>query len=186
MAEYRRHCGSNPTMRRPTTTWGILWPAKARLTEAVAEYQAALRIKPDNVEAHYNMGNALASQGRIAEAMAEYRETLRLRPDWPPALSKLAWILATDGNASFRNAGEAVQLAERLCAVTGYQQADALDVLAAAYAEAGRFSDAIRVAQQAVELASAAGQQELARQLQERLQLYQAGRPFHEGSPPPS
>ena len=81
--------------------------------------------------------------------MAEYRETLRLMPDLPPALSKLAWVLATDRNASFRNAAEAVQLAERLCAVTGSQQADALDVLAAAYAEAGRFSEAIRVAQRA-------------------------------------
>jgi len=66
------------------------------------------------------------------------------------------------------------------------QQADALDVLAAAYAEAGRFSEAIRIAQRAVELAGAAGRQELARQLQERLTLYQAGRPFHEVSPPPS
>ncbi|MGD0651504.1 MAG: tetratricopeptide repeat protein [Verrucomicrobiia bacterium] len=186
MAEYRAALRINPDDTAAHNNLGNILARQGRLDKAAVDYQAVLRIRPDNVEAHYNLGNVLASQGRVAEAMAQYRETLRLRPDWPPALSKLAWILATDGNTSVRSAGEAVQLAERLCAVTGSQQADALDVLAAAYAEAGRFSDAIRVAQQAVELARAAGQQELARQLQERLQLYQAGRPFREKSPPPS
>jgi tetratricopeptide (TPR) repeat protein len=161
---------------------GVALAGQGRVAEAITEYAVALRIKPDYAEAHYNLGNAMASQGRIAEAMAEYRETLRLRPDWPPVLGGLAWILATSSNESVRNGGEAVQLAERLCAVSGCQEADGLDVLAAACAEAGRFNDAVRVAQEAVELASAAGQQELAGQIQERLKLYQGGRPFREES----
>ena len=140
-----------------------------RAVRAGAAAQARIML-----EAHHNLGNALLRQGKVSEAIAQYREALRLKPDWPPALSRLAWILATDRNASLRNGAEAVQLAERLCEVTGYQQADALDVLAAAYAEAGRFSDAIRVAQKAVELANAAGQEDLAGHIQERLKLYQA------------
>jgi cytochrome c-type biogenesis protein CcmH/NrfG len=124
----------------------------------------------------------LASQNRISEAIAEYREALRLRPDLLPALSGLAWIMATDENASLRNAGEAVQLAERLCAATKHQQGNDLDILAAAYAEAGRFDDAVEAAQKAQELAAASGQQELAQHIQERLKLYRAGRPFHGGS----
>jgi tetratricopeptide (TPR) repeat protein len=160
-----------------------------KVPEAIGHYEQALRIKPDNVGAHYNLGVALAGQGRVPEAMTQYREALRLKPDLSPALHKLAWILATDGNAKLRNAGEAVQFAERLCAITEYQQVDALDVLAAAYAEAGRFNDAIQAAQKALELEGAVGQQELApnghsglaKQIQERLKLYQAGRPFHEG-----
>jgi tetratricopeptide (TPR) repeat protein len=133
-------------------------------------------------EAHYNLGVALANQGRISEAIAQYRETLRLKPDWPPALSRLAWILATDRNASLRNGAEAVQSAERLCEITGHRQDDALDALAAAYAEVGRFSDAIQVAQKAVELANAAGHRDLAGHIQERLKSYQAGSPYREGS----
>ena len=147
-----------------------------------------MRLKPDNVGAHYNLGVALAGQGKMPEAIAQYREALRLKPDLPPALRKLAWILSTDGNANLRNAGEAVQLAERLCAITEYQHAEYLDVLAAAYAEAGRFNDAVQAAQKALELAAAAGRQELApnghsglaQQIQERLKLYEAGRPFRE------
>jgi protein O-mannosyl-transferase len=153
-----------------------------KVPEAIKQYEQVLRIESDSAEAHCNLGDALRQLGKVPEAIARYREALRLKPDWPPALSKLAWILATDRNANSRNAGEAVQLAERLCASTEYQQAGALDVLAAAYAKAGRFSDAIRVAQKAIELAGAAGQQELAQQIQKRLNLYQAGRPFREGS----
>ena len=159
---------------------GVALVRQGKVSEAIRQYEQALRIEPDNVKAHYNLGNALLEQGKVSEAIAEYREILRLVPDLPPALYKLAWILATDRNANSRNAGEAVQLAERLCVVTGDRQAEDLDVLAAAYAEVGRFSDAIRVAQKAIELASVAGQQELAQQVQERLKLYQAGRPFHE------
>ena len=160
---------------------GFVLAGQGLVSEAIAEFTAAVRFKPYDADARNNLGSALSSQGRIAEAITEYREALRLKPDLPQALSALAWILAVDRNANLRSAGEAVQLGERLCTLTGFQGAEDLDVLAAAYAEAGRFSDAIRVAQKAIELANAAGQRELAGQVQERLKLYQAGRPFHEG-----
>jgi len=153
-----------------------------KVAEAIAECTEALRIRPDYAETHNNLGYALASQGKVAEAIAQYWEALRLEPDLAPSLYGLVWILATDRNTSLRNGTEAVQLGERLCAITGFHDAEDLDALAAAYAEAGRFSDAIRIAQKAIELANVAGQQELAKQIQERLKLYQAGRPFHEGS----
>ena len=179
-----KRCGSSPITPRRTTIWESPWRRRAGLEEAIGHWEQALRIKPDYAEAHYNLGAVLAALGDASGAIAQYREALRLRPEWPPALSKLAWILATDRNETVRNGADAARLAERLCEVTGYRQAEALDVLAAAYAEAGRFGDAIRVAQKAIELASAAAQQELAQQVQERLKLYQASRPFHEGSEP--
>jgi len=148
------------------------------------QYEQALQLKPDHVEAHHNLGMALSQQRKVAEAIAQYREVLRLKPDWPPALSKLAWILAADPDASCRNGPEAVQSAQRLCEVTDYHQAEALDVLAAAWAEAGRFSDATEAAQKAVELANAAGQGDLVARIQERLKLYQAGGPYRESSTP--
>ena len=188
IAEFVTALRIKPDYAEAHNNLGLALDIQGRVAEAIAEYTAALLIKPDFTEAHNNLGSALAGQGRVAEAIAECREALRLKPDLPQALSTVAWIFATDGDANLRNAGEAVQLAERLCAITRYRRAEYLDVLAAAYAEAGRFSDAIRVAQKAIELASAAGQQELApnghsglaQQIQERLKLYEAGRPFHE------
>ena len=183
-AEYQAALRINPDIAETHNNLGNILASKGKVAEAVAEYEESLRIKPDYAEPHYNLGIILANQGRTSEAIAQYREAVRLKPGWPAALSKLAWLLATDGNQNVRNAAEAVPLAERLCEITGYQQADALNVLAAAYAEAGRFSDAIRVGQRAIDVATVAGQSELAQQIQERLRLYQAGRPFHQATTP--
>jgi protein O-mannosyl-transferase len=180
--QYEQALRIRPDYAKAQNNIGLALASQGKASEAIAEFAAALRIQPDYAEAHCNLGVALVSQGRIAAAIVQYREALRLKPDLAPALYALAWILATHGDANLRNAGEAVQLAERLCATTGSQNAEDLDVLAAAYAEAGRFSDAIRVAQKAIELAGDAGQQELAQHVQERLKLYQAGQPFLEGS----
>ena len=81
---------------------------------------------------------------------------------------------------SFRDGVRAVQLAERACTLTAYKDAVFLDTLAAAYAEAGRFHQALQSAQKAVELALAKGHAELARDIEKRMQLYKAGKPFYE------
>ena len=52
-----------------------------RLTDAVAEFQAALRIYPDHARAHVNLGNAFSQMpGRLPDAIAEYQTALRLQP----------------------------------------------------------------------------------------------------------
>ena len=66
-----------------------------------------------------------------------------------------------------------MQLAERAAALTGRRDLAALDALAAAYAAAGRFDEAVATAQAAVDSAAAAGQGDVAAQLRERLALYQ-------------
>ena len=68
------------------------------MAEAVAQYQEALRLKPDYAEAHNNLGIALQDQGQLAEAVAQYQEALRLKPDYAEAHwnRALAWLLAGD------------------------------------------------------------------------------------------
>ena len=68
------------------------------MAEAVAQYQEALRLKPDYAEAHNNLGNALRDQGQLAAAVAQYQEALRVKPDSVEAHSNraLAWLLAGD------------------------------------------------------------------------------------------
>jgi hypothetical protein len=75
-----------------------------------------------------------------------------------------------------------VVLAEGANQRAGGKAAAVLDTLGAAYAEAGRYGEAVGAAQGALGLAQAAGQTESARQIEARLRLYQAGRPYHEGS----
>lgn len=101
------------------------------------------------------------------------------------ALDKLARMLATRESAQ-GDALRAVSLAQRVCQLTDHKSPAFLDTLAAAYAAAGRFPAAVATAQKAIELASAAGQTELASQIETRLTLYQAGRPYREPVPPPA
>jgi tetratricopeptide (TPR) repeat protein len=150
--------------------------------EAIAQCQVALQINPDYADAHDNLGNALFQKRRVAEAITHYQKALQINPDYAEAHNNLAWVLATAPQVSLRNGDEAVKLAERANQLTGGKTPIILHTLAAAYAEAGRFGDAIRSVQKAIELAQAAGQKDLAERFTGELKLYEAGLPFHEKS----
>jgi Flp pilus assembly protein TadD len=126
----------------------------------------------------------LASHGHGAKAINQYRQALASVPELVPALNNLAWVLAADGEATNRNGAEAVRLAERACALTDHQIPVLVGTLAAAYAEAGRFKEAIETAQQARALAQAAGQPEVDERNRQLLGLYQSGQAYHERPTP--
>ena len=69
-------------------------------------------------------------------------------------------------------------MAEKANQLTGSRQPEMLDTLAAAYAEAGRFPEAVQASQKALDLAYSADMVELAEEIETRLPLYQAGRPY--------
>jgi Flp pilus assembly protein TadD len=160
---------------------GIALMEKGRLEEAIPHYLTSLRIDPEQPAVHTNLGLALASQGKAAEAITHYQEALRIRPDDPRPYNNLAWIRATHPDPRFRDGAEAVELAEKACELWGYREPIFLGTLAAAYAEAGRFTEAVGTVRQAIAIAMSAGRKELASELQERRQGYEAGRPYREG-----
>ena len=73
---------------------------QGKLDEAVAEYRAAIRLKPDYAEAHYNLGIALTDQGKLDEAVAEYRAAIRLQPDYAEAHYNLGIALGTRASST--------------------------------------------------------------------------------------
>jgi len=93
-------------------------------------------------------------------------------------MNSLAWLLATHKEDKFRDPKEAIQLAERACELTNYENPGLVDTLAAAYAAAGRFSDAVATAEKAVKLAASTDNKERAERIQNRLQLYKRGQPY--------
>jgi protein O-mannosyl-transferase len=66
-------------------------------SEAIAQYQQALRLNPGASAAHHNLGLVLQAQGKSAEAMAEFRAALQLQPDYESAEHNLANRLADAG-----------------------------------------------------------------------------------------
>jgi protein O-mannosyl-transferase len=140
---------------------------------------AVVQLKPD-AQAYGDLAFAIQMQGRAREALTLYRRALALNPDFTPALNNLAWLLATLPNPALRDGAEAVRLAEQACGMGPARQASLISTLAAAYAEAGRFDDAIRTAREAVELAEAAGGRGLVERNSRLLESYQAHRPWRE------
>ena len=92
----------------------------------------------------------------------------------------LAWVLATTPDQPLRNGAKAVEYAERANQLCEEKNPMVLDTLGAAYAEIGKYKEAVQTMQKAVELAKRQGRENFFQQLQERLKLYQAGRPFYE------
>jgi Flp pilus assembly protein TadD len=151
-----------------------------KFEEAVAHFTLALQYGAQPAEAHVSLGKVCSAQGKTKKALEHHREALRLRPDTVDALNNLAWSLATRPEAQHRDGAEAVKLAERAAELTNHKDSMALDTLAAAYAESGRYSEAIVIASKAIELATARGQKELAGQIKTRLELYESGQPCRE------
>ncbi len=149
------------------------------IEEAIREFGAAARIMPDWGPAHLELGNALAARGRRAEAISHYRRAVKLMPKNAAAVNSLAWQLSTSPEPRLRNGREALGLAERACRMTGYSDPSALDTLAAAYAETGRFEDAVGTIGRALRVAKPGTA--IARTIRERLEVYRRGRPFREG-----
>ena len=155
---------------------GIVLLQKGRAGEAIEHLEKAEEINPRNTQTYYNLGAALYMQGRISEALAEWRAGLHVDPEDLPLLSQSAWVLATNPQASIRNGSEAVELAARAVKLSGAKDPATLDTLAAAYAAAGRFPEAVQTARQALALAT----EPLANELKGRIALYESNQPFRD------
>ena len=175
---YHQALRIKPDDAKAHTNLGVALHRQGKIVEAVEHFHQALRINPDDAQTHTGLGIALGVQGDVPAAVRQYTRALDLNPNLPLALNNLARIRATHPDAKFRDGHQAVELAERCCRLSGYRVAALLGTLAAAYAEAGRFDDAVRWQIKAVELARAADKAKL----RARLQLYKAGKPYREKS----
>jgi tetratricopeptide (TPR) repeat protein len=151
---------------------------RGRLDEAIVHYQTGLESEPGDVRARCCLGAALANRGRVDESIAQFEQAVRLMPDDVDAHVKLAWLRATCAEASLRNGAAAIAHAERAARLCGDRRPDVFDTLAAAYAEAGRFPEALAAARKALNLAEQRNARALADAVRARIALYEAGKPL--------
>lgn len=138
----------------------------------------------ENVDA---LSKRVEAQDKFSKAIGEenldrkitlYTAAIELAPDDALALNNKAWLLATASNPQVRGGQEAVRLAResvRLGDAPEYR-----DTLAAAYAEAGQFDDAIAEQERAMEMLREAGRHNEIADLQTRLNLYRNGQPYRQ------
>jgi len=157
---------------------GRLFMGRGRSAEAVENLTRATEIQPGRAASHFHLGLALRQAGRPAQAVGHFREAARLDPTWVAALNQAAWLLATSSDATVREPGAALELAERAVQFTESRDPNTLDSLAAALAASGQFDRAIETATLALWLATEQGNVRKAETMQRRLEAYREGRPW--------
>ncbi|MBX3412153.1 MAG: tetratricopeptide repeat protein [Pirellulales bacterium] len=151
---------------------------RGRQAEALLHFEHAVEIDPDAELAYLELGRQYFRVGRPQEALDAWRRGNARLPEAHALAAALAWALATHPDPPRRDPTTALALAEKFVAREQHRNAAELDVLAAAYAAAGRFDDAERTAAEALALARSHQQAELATAIQSRLQLYRIQRPY--------
>jgi len=162
---------------------GLALAANGRFDDAIENFHQAIQVNSNHPETYFHLGMTLCQAGRTREAVVQYREALRLNPNLAEALNNLACVLAVSPDDELRNGTEAVRLAERACKLTHYGDPLFVGTLAAAYAESGRFPEAVITVEKAEQLATAAGLTAVAAKNRQLLELYRAGKPYHEPAP---
>jgi len=150
---------------------------------SAGSFSKALALKPDFVEAHNNLANALLRRGRAQEALAHYQRSLEIQPDNVRTLSNLALGAGDLAGMPVRNGAQAIELAQRANQLSGGQDPVILRTLAAAYAEGGRSAESVTTAEHALQLAAAQSNATLAEALRSQIKFYQAGAPFRDPGP---
>lgn len=146
---------------------------------AVEHYRQALRLAPEDQRLWYNLGLALVEAGRADEAIDHYRQALARWPESADLANNLAWLWATHPDSNLRDGPAAVERMQAVVAGNG-DDPELLDTLAAAYAEAGRFADALETASRASQLAKHVGNEALAVEIAARLRVYQQRRAWRD------
>ena len=149
-----------------------------RYDEAIRAFSESIRVIPNDAQAYNNRGIAWFYKGDYGKAIADCTKALELDPGYPDAYHQLGLILATCPDKRYRNATQAIELAQK--AVELSPEANFLDTLAAAYAEAGRFPDAISTQKRAIALLKRRGKTDELVEYSERLNSYEAHRPLRE------
>jgi tetratricopeptide (TPR) repeat protein len=178
--QYRTAVKIRPDDADTHAVLGLMLMQKNQLDGATEQFLKSNQFQPTNAVANYQLALIYQSRRDFQRAIDYYHKTIQARPDMVEALNNLAWLLAANHDSAVRNGTEAVQLAERACKLNDFKTPVLIGTLAAAYAEAGRFGDAVTTAEKARELALAAGQKETADRNGELIELYRAGRAYHE------
>jgi len=181
----------NPSDRGVVTNLGSVLLLMRKPSEAIKVFRHGLRLPQGPLEPVTDAGGsevalrlrthmavAYEQLGKFGPAIEQWRLACKADPTSPLPAYSLAWLLATSPDPKLRDAQEAVKLAEAARDKAG-EDARVLDTLAAAYAAAARFGEAIPAARKALGLARKAGDARLAAGIQERLALYAASKPYH-------
>jgi protein O-mannosyl-transferase len=177
---FERALQIDPDRASVHSSLGVALLEKGRADESLAHLKTAIALDPHDADAHYNLGNTFLAMGRAREAVAQYQQALEINPDDTQSMNNMAWLLATSRDPMIRDGAKAVALAERAVLLTDNKEQRAVATLAAAYAEMGRFPEAVKTAQRALQLALNEGNNVRADSIRSQIAQYESGAAFRD------
>ena len=148
---------------------------EGRSEEALDQYNAARQLDPRRPDATLGYIVTLSKLSRHEEARDRLVEATKAYPDESEFAHALARLLASAPDASVRDGRRALAIAETL--LKTQQTPDRGETLAMALAELGRYQQAAAVQRDVIKATAQAGLDQMARRMDENLQLYQRGAP---------
>ncbi len=179
-AHFRTAVGLDETDASAQLNLGVALCSARKFDEGISRLERALALNPSYTHIYGNLGEAYASQSRFQDALKYFKLALETSPDDLFLLNRAGWLLATSRDDRVRNGAEAVDLGRRAIRLSGGRDVVSLDTLAAAYAEADRFPEAVATATEAVRVARLEGRADILPEIEARLRLFQAGQKFRE------
>ncbi len=179
IAHFRKAAEIQPGFVPAHSNLGGALAMKGNLEEAEAQFRKAVELDPVHTRSLFNLGLVLFERGKTEAAIAPWRKAIETSPDYLEALKQTAWVLATHPDPAVRNGSDALKFAERAARLTSRKEPAVLEILAAAYAETGRFDDAVKVSREELALPVRSNREAL----QARTALYRARKPWREQPP---
>ena len=185
IADYTDAIRSEPGYVAAYYDRGKAYGYKSDWDKAIADETEALRLNSSFVEAYYNRGVFYDRKGIYDKAIVDYNEAISLKPDFVEAYTSAARLLAACPDVNVRNGEYAVQYAIKACELTDWKDDSLLATLAAAYAEAGRFDDAVIWQNKylASDYLNSSPSNDTLEKARQRLSLYEQKKPYHEVNP---
>ena len=180
IAEYKTAIELRPNHANAHYNLGNALVNKGEIDAAVTEFVTATTLQPDLVEGHVHLADIMTQRGNWREAISQYDRVLESQPNDPGTCNNLAWILASCPEASLRNGGRAVELAQRAGRFGDKESSVIVHTLAAGYAQNRQFELAVQAAEHALDLALAEGNASLAEDLRREIEIYRRGLPYPE------
>ncbi len=161
---------------------GLACRAQKKYDQAISDLGHAARLRPANGEAYIHRGATYFAAGNYNIALADYKKAAKIDPENPYVYQAMAWLYAACPNYDYRDGTKAVELAKKAVKLEYPDAADPVfpATLAAAYAESGRYGQAVDFQKQAIARAKGnrAGSGLAEKELLRRLDLYEHGQPY--------
>jgi tetratricopeptide (TPR) repeat protein len=184
IVQYQKAVDLDPSSAAGHAYLGQAFEAKELLDQAIVQYEKVIELQPNAAQVYDRLGNVFLRQGQIAKAVEQWKLALHYAPNLTPAQVSLAWVMATCPDASLRDGTGAVALAGRANVLCNGKNPVVLRSLAAAFAENGKFADAVAAARQALQISQ--GNSSLTATIQEQLNDYKNHEPFRDQTLAPS